>query len=197
MKVPYFSQWESFHLANDIIHYQLPLSHDPLWEQSGADSPEEYAKWANHICGMACLKMLLAARSGKIYPLLKLTKIATEYGAYQIEDEHIKGMIYAPVVSMLSEQFGIFSQIVTGMVAEKIHEVFTQDSLYIASVHPSIRWPTRLPEKKGGHLVLVTNATPEEITFHNPSGANTQSQIDVKMSVDIFGRFYAERGILI
>ncbi|CDG20899.1 conserved protein of unknown function [Xenorhabdus poinarii G6] len=197
MKVPYFSQWESCHLAADIIHHRFFLVDDPLWQQSGANSPEEYATWANHICGMACLKMILAARTGITYPLLTLTKMAIGYGAYQVEGEHIKGMIYAPVVSMLSEQFGISSQIEIGVSAGKIHELLTQRSLYIASVHPSIRWPTQFPEKKGGHLVLVTQATPEEITFHNPSGDNSVSQVNVNMPTTIFDQFYAKRGILI
>ncbi|MDE9551422.1 C39 family peptidase [Xenorhabdus bovienii] len=197
MKMPYFSQWESAHLAADIIHQRLLLINDPLWAQSGANSPEEYATWANHICGMACIKMLLASRTDKIYPLLTLTKMAITYGAYQIEGNHIRGMIYAPVVSMLSEQFGITAQIKTNFTTENLHKVLADGSLYIASVHPDIRWPQQEPDKKGGHLVLVTKATPTEVTFHNPSGDNHKSQVNVTISIEVFNRFYAERGILI
>jgi hypothetical protein len=47
------------------------LLDDPLWQQSGAQTVEEYAQWATNLCGMACLKMILATR-GETYPTLEL-----------------------------------------------------------------------------------------------------------------------------
>ena len=93
--IPYFSQWESPGLAAQFIAHERPLSDDPLWRNSGATSVEEYALWANHVCGMACLKMLLAARTGVTHPTLELTRMAVEFGAYVIEDGTIRGMISA------------------------------------------------------------------------------------------------------
>ncbi|TJV07379.1 MAG: hypothetical protein E5Y35_22085, partial [Mesorhizobium sp.] len=47
----------------------------------------------------------------------------------------------------------------------------------------------REPPSKGGHLVLVTAASPGEIRFHNPSGHVRQSQADVTLPLASFDRF--------
>ena len=72
--VPYFCQWESAHLAGAIIRGELDLKDDPAWAGSGAADVDEYARWASHVCGMACLKMVLAARTGRVHPTLALAR---------------------------------------------------------------------------------------------------------------------------
>ncbi len=197
MKITYYSQWASHQRAKEILDKSMPLTQDPLWKESGADSIEEYAKWANHICGMACLKMVLAAYTGKVHSLFDLTKMAIEYQAYQEIDGMIKGMIYAPFVHMLAQEFGIQSKVVIGVATKEIHGLLNDGNLLIASVNPSIRNPEVLPEKKGGHLVLISKATAKDITFHNPSGDSDENKSNVNLSTSLFDHFYAERGILI
>ncbi|NIL17363.1 hypothetical protein HBJ59_13195 [Pseudomonas sp. AN3A02] len=195
--VPYFCQWESRLLAADIISGEKTVSEDPLWINSGARCVDEYALWANHVCGMACLKMLLAAKTGLVHSTFSLLEKALAYGAYVVDGESIHGMIYAPAIEMLNKEFGLKAQIVTGISAEEIKPMFTDGHFFIASVHPSIRWPEQEPPKKGGHLVLVTDATDDFLKFHNPSGHNSHSQENVVMNVESFGRYFAGRGILI
>jgi hypothetical protein len=195
--IPYFSQWESPTLAAQFIARELPLKADPLWRNSGAASAEEYGAWANHICGMACLKMILAARTGKDHPALELTRTAVEFGAYEIQDGTIRGMIYAPFVKMVKSRFGIEAEVVTGITAADLARIVSPGALFIASVHPSIRWLKGPPPKKGGHLVLVTQATPGRVVFHNPSGDNEQTQVDVAVTHAQFAEFFAGRGVLI
>lgn len=198
MKVPYFSQWESAKLAAQFISRELPLAADPLWRESGAATVEEYAEWANHICGMACLKMILAARTGATYSTLALTRMAIEFGAYFIrEDRSIHGMIYAPAVKLLEERFGIDAEVVTGITANDIGNIVQPGALFIASVHPAIRWLEGPPPKKGGHLVLVTEATPIALTFHNPSGHTEETQRDAVATAGQFDEFFAGRGVLV
>ncbi|MGO7288089.1 hypothetical protein ACCT25_38290, partial [Rhizobium ruizarguesonis] len=61
--VPYFSQWESPGMTLPVLaEGSQALLSDPLWRHSGAATIEEYARWAVNVCGMACLKMILAAR---------------------------------------------------------------------------------------------------------------------------------------
>lgn len=196
-KVPYFSQWESMHLAPGFLDRSVALTDDPLWETSGAASKEEYARWANHICGMACLKMILATKPGIIYPTLVLARIATQYGAYRVQGDEIKGMIYAPFVTMLAEKFNLFSRVMTNFPARDIAPHVTRNTLFIASVHPSIRQQQAQPPAKGGHLVLITHADEDNIVFHNPSGDSENSRANVTMPCDRFARFYAERGVLV
>jgi len=194
--IPYFSQWESPALAAQIISGEVKVRDDPLWRSSGAASVDEYAEWANHVCGMACLKMVLAARTGKLYPILELARLATEFGAYVLEDGTLKGMIYAPAVEMLKDRFGIDSKVVTGIVAADLSWMVQPGALFIASVHPSVRWLKGPPPKKGGHLVLITQATPERVVFHNPSGHDEATQRDAVAPIDRFEEFFAGRGIL-
>jgi hypothetical protein len=195
--IPYFSQWESPTLAPQFIARELPLQADPLWRNSGAASAEEYGEWANHICGMACLKMILAARTGTSHPTLELTRTAVEFGAYVVEDGTIRGMIYAPFVAMLRSRFGIDAEVVTGITAPDLARTVRPGALFIASVHPSIRWLKGPPPKTGGHLVLVTKATPEGVVFHNPSGDTEQTQVDVAVTNAQFAEFFAGRGVLV
>lgn len=101
--VPYFCQWESAHLAGAIIRGELDLKDDPAWAGSGAADVDEYARWASHVCGMACLKMVLAARTGRVHPTLALARGSLPYGAYTVDGDDIKGMIYAPFVRYVEE----------------------------------------------------------------------------------------------
>jgi hypothetical protein len=197
--VPYFSQWETPELTLAVLAQgQAALRRDPAWRASGADSLEEYVTWANHVCGMACLKMVLAAR-GHLIPTLRLARECTTYGGYVADPStgEIRGLIYAPFVRYVAETFGLQAEVVTDIGAERLPAMLGMGDLLMASVHPDIRWPDRDPPSRGGHLVLVLGATPEAITFHNPSGHDAASQADVVLPVSAFARFFAGRGIRI
>lgn len=193
--IPYFSQWEDPDSAAGIIAGDITLRDIALWPESGASTQEEFIEWANHVCGMCCLKMVLAATSGKVVPILNLTQRSLPYGAYVRDGENIKGLIYAPFVEYVREELGLSAQVRVDMDAEQIAAEFEQHRFFIASVHPSIRVPNSSPPHKGGHLVLVTRADAQSVTFHNPSGHDVASQRDVTLSVDEFSRFFAGRGI--
>jgi hypothetical protein len=195
--IPYYSQWESPELAGKILAGELALRDDPAWRRSGAVSPDEYARWADHICGMACLKMILAARTGEVHPTLHLARIAREYGAYVEEGDAIRGLIYAPFVAMLGERFRIDAEVVTGIAAAGISPLLQGTGLFIASVHPTIRLPDAPPPKKGGHLVLVTSSSEASVSFHNPSGHEKETQEHCRVPVAVFDRYFAGRGVLV
>ncbi len=195
--VPYFCQWESAHRAGEIIRNELDLAHDPAWRDSGARDVDEYVRWASHVCGMACLKMVLAARTGRVYPNLELARGSLPYGAYVEEpDGRIRGLIYAPFVRYVAEAFGVRALVCVDLPAPDLPALLAHADYFMASVHPWIRWPDREPPKQGGHLVLVTRATRESVTFHNPSG-EPGSQADVELPLADFSKFYAGRGVAI
>jgi len=193
--IPYFSQWEDPDAAAGIIAGDIALSDIALWPESGASSQEEFIEWANHVCGMCCLKMVLAAISGKVIPILQLTQRSLPYGAYVREGENIRGLIYAPFTEYVRQELGLSAQVRVDISAEEIAGQLEEHRFFIASVHPSIRIPDSLPPRKGGHLVLVTRADAQSVTFHNPSGHDLSSQQDVTLSVEHFARFFAGRGI--
>lgn len=196
-QVPYFCQWESADAAARIISGELDAADDPRWRRSGARSAREYAMWADHICGMACLKMILAARTGAVHGTIELARLALAYGAYVFEGSVIRGMIYAPFVAMVGERFGVNAQVVTGITAADLGALLQPGSLFLASVHPTIRLRTPPPPKKGGHLVLVTAVPDDAIVFHNPSGHDRRSQVDARLPAPLFDAFFAGRGVLV
>ena len=73
--VPFFSQWETPDMTLAVLAdgAEAALRRDPLWRGSGAETLDEYAVWAANICGMACLKMILATR-GEIVPTIELAR---------------------------------------------------------------------------------------------------------------------------
>ncbi|MNK27846.1 hypothetical protein D3C87_462090 [compost metagenome] len=195
--VPYFCQWESAHLAGAIIRKELALADDPAWRASGARDIDEYVRWASHVCGMACLKMVLAARGGQTHPTLELARRSLPFGAYvEQPDGGIKGLIYAPFVRYVADVFGLEAQVRVDLPAAGLPALLAQAEYFMASVHPWIRWPERQPPGKGGHLVLVTRATPDSVTFHNPSG-EPGTQADVELPLAVFDTFFAGRGVAI
>jgi len=198
-KIPYFSQWETPEMTLSVLaEGSAALLRDPLWRQSGAETVEDYARWAVNVCGMARLKMILAAR-GELHPTLALARACTAYGGYVVNelDASIKGLIYAPFVTYVREHFGLSAETMTGVATESIPGLLADRPFFIASVNSGIRWPERTPPSKGGHLVLVTAASGETLRFHNPSGHDAASQADVTLPLAVFDRFFANRGIAV
>lgn len=198
--VPYFSQWETPDMTLAVVAEgaHAALLKDPLWASSGARSVEDYARWAGNLCGMACLKMILAARTGRAIPIMDLAMGCREHGGYVEEpDGRIKGLIYAPFIPFVRDRYGLNARVITGISTADIGDILGEAAFFIASVHHSIRWPETEPPSKGGHLVLVTTLEGDRIRFHNPSGHVTATRENVEMPLETFDRFFAGRGIAI
>jgi hypothetical protein len=189
---PYFAQWESEDLVPEFLA-GCDAATDPLWARSGARSVEEYARWAHHLCGMACLQMAMAAR-GEALPIHTLRRAVQPLGGYVEEaDGSIRGLIYAGAVQWLAAR-GIAARI----VLDEPIPALAPGQLYIASVHATIRTPERAPPHRGGHLVLLFGTDAEgRYRFHNPSGHTPQTRRDARLRPEDFARYHAERGILI
>jgi hypothetical protein len=196
--VPFFSQWETPDMTLAVLAdgAEAALRRDPLWQGSGAETLDEYAVWAANICGMACLKMILATR-GEIVPTIELARRCTGYGGYVVNEGLIKGLIYAPFVTFVQAEFGLEADVMTNVATADIPTILSQSRFFIASVSSSIRWPEREPPSKGGHLVLVTAASDEGFRFHNPSGHTRATQENAVLAPADFDRFFANRGIAV
>jgi len=196
--VPFFSQWETPDMTLAVLAdgADVALRRDPLWRGSGAETPDEYAVWAANICGMACLKMILATR-GEIVPTIDLARRCTRYGGYVVNQGSIRGLIYAPFVTFVKAEFGLEAQVMTNVATSDIPAILARSRFFIASVSSSIRWPEREPPSKGGHLVLVTAASDEGFRFHNPSGHTSATQANAVLAPADFDRFFANRGIAV
>jgi hypothetical protein len=189
---PYFAQWESEDLVPEFLAGRDAAT-DPLWARSGAETAQEYARWAHHLCGMACLKMAMAARS-EAFPIHALRRAVQPLGGYVEEaDGNIRGLIYAGAVAWLQAR-GIAARIV---LDEPIPQL-ARGQLYIASVHATIRTPERAPPHRGGHLVLLFGQDAEgRLRFHNPSGHTPETRRDVRLRPEDLTRYHAGRGILV
>lgn len=194
---PYRAQWESAGLVAAFLAGRDAAT-DPLWPLSGAADAAEYARWADHLCGCACLQMALGARGRAIPAIHELRRAVQAHGGYVVEpDGTIRGLIYAGAVEWLAGQ-GIAAEIVLDLPAAGITSLLEKGALFIASVHGSIRWPDRPPAARGGHLVLCFGTWPDgAIRFHNPSGDTPGSRRDARMAPADFDRFFAGRGILL
>jgi len=199
-KIPYFSQWESPKLVGKIIERKILARDDQKWKNSGAKSPEEYEYWSWNICGMACLKMILASKFSKNYKMIELAKKCEEYGAYVQNGDKIDGLFYNPFKKLLEKEFRIKAKVFRiFLTIGRIKRELQNSNYLIASVSASIRKPDHTPEHKGGHLVLITGFDDHKKTlfFHNPSGFFGKSQENCEISEKDFKKFFASRGILI
>ena len=190
---PFAAQWESEELVAEFLAGRDAAT-DPLWPESGAESAAEYARWARHLCGMACLRMALGG-APRIHALRRAVQA---HGGYVDEGgDAIHGLRYAGAVEWLRAQ-GREARIVLDEPTEDIPRKLASGAQFIASVHPMIRTPEAAPPHRGGHLVLVFGVDDAgRLRFHNPSGHTAETRRDVRMNLATFARFHAERGILL
>jgi hypothetical protein len=196
-EVPYFAQWESAELAQRFVDGSLPLADDPRWAASGASTAAEYGYWANKVCGLACLKMILSSRGLPAPPMMTLVERALSWQAYTQQGDCVTGLVYRPFADWVAAEYGITVEVAPDLPLAAVNAVASARTPVIASVHAWIRWPDREPPARGGHLVLVTGAGDGLLRLHNPSGIPPSSQRDALVPAADFARFYAGRGMLV
>ncbi|GGJ32850.1 hypothetical protein [Neoroseomonas lacus] len=193
---PFFGQWESVGRIAEIIAGTLRAADDPLWPRSGAAGAADYQRWAEHLCGVACLRMALAARGIAPPRAIDLARELTHRGGYVLQpDGDIRGLIYAPAAAWLREVARLPATVRVDVPAEAIPAMLQGGGMFIASVHPAIRRAGAEAPSRGGHLVLVFGAEGGTLRFNNPSGDTPASQADARLPVADFARFFAGRGI--
>lgn len=197
--VPYFSQWESPELVDRIVKGGMLARNDPNWKKSGARSKIEYAEWSWNMCGMACLKMILAHRNDTVVPVVTLGKLCLKQGGYSQPFDTSNGMDYRRFVAFIKKEFNISAKIMSPMLQRDIMVALARGDYVMASVSSMIRSPESRPRHKGGHLVLVLGYDLKKKIFliHNPSGSFNHNQTYAELSFRDFARFFAERGIVI
>jgi hypothetical protein len=200
IEVPYFSQFMSAELVEDFIEGRKELHTDPKWQQSGAGSPKEYEQWTWCDCGITCLKMILATNISQesLLPLVTLSKEATQYGAFKVTDTSISPLHYKEFCIYVREKHGLDARSISALSICALKEQVANGNFVIASVHPSIRHTNSIPQKRGGHLVLIVGYDEKGIYIHNPSGyQSNSSQESAFVPLNDFKRFFAYRGIVI
>ncbi|GAA1919105.1 C39 family peptidase [Streptantibioticus ferralitis] len=194
--MPAHTQYASSHLISAIAYHGLDPAADPAWASTGATTVEEYARWSRNLCGMACLRMLLAHRDGTAPSLFDLAAMARRHRAYVEEsDGSIKGLIYAPFVAYVHEAHEINATVHRDLSMVELSQLLQAGRMVMASVHKEIRRPDRDPPGRGGHLVLVIGQDEcGRLHWRNPSGHTHQARIAAHPP-EVFARFFGHRGI--
>lgn len=197
-QVPYYSQWETPELVPDILAGTMLAADDPLWERSGAASPDDYEYWSWRLCGVACLRMALDHWWGVAPPAVRLAEECLDAGAYvRHPDGRLDGLVHAPFAAYVRRRWGLPAEARSPLPAEELAGHLEQGRLVMLSVHPSIRTLDPIPPRLGGHLVLAVGATEDALVIHNPSGFPDGSQRFAQVPWDDLPRFYAGRGIVL
>jgi hypothetical protein len=194
LNAPYFSQWQDPMWTKAILAGEDPCN-DPLWRRSGFDDPEEYRYWAVRLCGIACLRSVLALKAQQVPTQLDLLGAALQRGVYrQKDDGTVLGMIYKPFCAWVEDDFDLTVTYFEHTALSNALKKCAQGQFLIMSVSPEIREPKLVDPPKGGHLVLVTSHDDQTVTFHNPSGI-PPNHANTRLSLDDFDKFFSGRGI--
>lgn len=161
--------------------------------ESGATSPQEHERWTRCGCGMACLQMILAARSDPEPPIAVLGRRCMAHGGYEERPPRGYGpLIYAGFVVFVTAELGLSARVAAPLPLEELTASVRGDEVVLASVSSEIRDPAATPTRRGGHLVLVIDGDGERLCFHDPAGGD-----GVWLDTRTFERFYAGRGIAV
>lgn len=194
-------------MADAILAGAVSAADDPMWRHSGARTAQEYLRWSWNSCGMACLKMILAAHLHEPHATVTLAERCTVYGGYRanpaaaaIGDYHnyYDGLFYRPFLSFVRTAFNLDGRIRSPLSLESILSDVSNGHYVIASVSAAIRHPEGEPDNRG-HLVLVVGYDINEdlLFLHNPSGYYNKSQTYAPIGFAAFMRFFNRRGIVI
>jgi hypothetical protein len=121
---------------------------------------------------------------------------ALGWGCYVVESGEVRGLLYRPFMAWVSSEFGFRCRLVERTPIEVWSREVKPGQVMMASVSAEIRDPDTVDPHRGGHLVLVHAADSKAASFHNPSGYSHNSD-STSLPLDVFGRFHADRGILI
>lgn len=198
--VPYVCQFATPESAELSLTKKLFPVDDPDWRNTGAISPERYAKWAFTMCGMACTSMALKYFINDNTKIVPLAEDALIRGVYSENTKEISNMKYREFARWV-KKYSLKAEIYTRLSIRGIQYALAKGKPVIVSVNPNIReYNTALVNQKGGHLVLVTgyDVSKEILLINNPSGfVSSNTQIKYSLSFNKFNNYYAGRGILL
>jgi len=146
---------------------------------------------------MACLQMILGARGDVVPALAELGRAAQAYGAYAVEPQRVGygPLIYAGFVEFVAAEHGLDARVVAPLTMDELTAAVSAQEVVLASVSAEIRDLPVVPARRGGHLVLVFDASPDRgrVCFQDPSGDPRA----VWLERVVFERFFAGRGIAV
>jgi hypothetical protein len=162
--------------------------------RSQRDADDE--RWARCGCGMACLQMILGARGDVVPALAELGRAAQAYGAYATEPQRVGygPLIYVGFVEFVAAEHALAARVAAPLTMDGLIASVSGEEVVLASVSAEISDLPLVPARRGGHLVLVFDASADgRVGFLDPSG----EPASVWLERAIFERYFAGRGIAV
>ncbi|MFE3556909.1 C39 family peptidase [Streptomyces sp. NPDC059193] len=196
LRFPTVTQYASPDLIAAYAYEGRDRGDDPRWAETGAPDLDTYRRWCGHMCGIACLRMALLARTGDAPTLFELLDGARKYGAYteHADTGAIHGLVYAPFAQYVGDVYRLHAEVHPRLTVDDLLALLDSGRLVMASVHKEIRRPENPAPGKGGHLVLVTGRQGDTVYFRNPSGHTAQART-ASLVVAEFAEFFGGRGV--
>jgi hypothetical protein len=167
-------------------------------EQEDMNDPE----W--NWCGICCVRMILLGLGKEAPPIEEMYRTAfDDYGVFKMVDGAVIGAYHKELARYIERGCGLAAYAKRGMSANDVADMINGGWYIIASVSASIREPDgEVPEKKGGHLVLVhrvekTNSN-QAFIIHNSTGfVSTDTQRNVPIPEARFAECFSGCAILV
>lgn len=165
------------------------------WRYFGADE-EAYQRWAPHICGICCLKMVgdTLDRTTDL-SLYELTTMCVDRGGFRVTaDNKIEGVFHYPLAE-LGNDLGIPLRVAPGVDAAQAKNVVAESGFVIFSVDLA-RFDERL---RGGHLLLLHDYLPatDEFVLHDSSSAVGQPGRYVRLTSATLATIGNNKGLIV
>jgi hypothetical protein len=202
--IPYYAQVSSPELAYAIFEEGLDPRSDPLWQQWGCASADEYAYWVDRACGIACVKMVIEGLGGPRRPMMEWIRDALGRNGYLVTADDNgnpveRGWLHRVLAQLISACGFLASAQPASMV--EIAGYLDRGQILIASVSYELGKDAPVTHQ-GGHLVVVTGAdmTGEGefdcFYINNPSGRLAKHQANARIDAGRFAQAYSGRVIL-
>lgn len=141
--------------------------------------------------------MILGARGDDVPALADLGRAAQAYGAYAAEPQRVGygPLIYAGFVAFVAAEHALAARVAAPLTIDELIASVSGEEVVLASVSAEIRDLPSVPARRGGHLVLAFDASPQEgrVGFLDPAGEPGA----VWLERAVFERYFAERGIAV
>ncbi len=205
----YISQFADIY--SQEIQLGQKLTNQKHISKYGAKDSDEFSFWVWRNCGIACVKMILDAKTEHEKTMMDLTREGIELGGYVLYDEHNhfvdEGWFHKGLVALLRRN-GITAKMNKWQSAESVAEQVLSNKYIIISVQipgrSSISADGKFENTTNssllGHLMLVTkvkikNGKVVGFFAHDPRGLPNYEK-DTWISADIFEKIFSGRTIV-
>jgi hypothetical protein len=201
--IPYYSQFASPELVEDIVNSRLNARDDPRWREFGASTPQEYEYWAWKACGIAALKMALEALGIPRRSMMDWIRDALAVGGFIFEEKVAPGKPSGwlhRALADLARNHGFSAGCAAPVDLDYVADCIDRGLLTIASVSYELGTRGDITRNRG-HLILIhgysrTDDGIEALHVNNPSGRSPELRRNCWIPAPRFTSGFSGRVIL-